>query len=226
MIIVTFWDDSWRNCSRAYKSCRWHTLNRHSGVTCSWERGHRSKVVWIRVTKFSGKVYNCSKLEHWKIRCNPLLFTRVIHEKPMGWGSSRIPYKCELDLDSSRFEVGSMVKHPEVIYEQKRPFCQKWGFANNFWTKKDIDMMRGPTRSLIEVRQKMRMPERSDQHLIAGQGHVMTQGDRSCCVSVDPSWEDKYNETTQKSLPIFKRELLAKKNYWWPQVTTDYLYEG
>ena len=37
---LTFYYDKWRTCSRAETK---HTLNRHSGLTCSWEKwqGHR-----------------------------------------------------------------------------------------------------------------------------------------------------------------------------------------
>ena len=47
---------------------------------------------------------------------------------------------------------------------------------------------------------------------------------RLCCISVDASWQGKYNETTFISLALFNRELLAKTS-WWPRVTPDDLYE-
>ena len=37
MIIMTFWDDYWRNCCADTQQC----LNRLSGRTWSWKRGHR-----------------------------------------------------------------------------------------------------------------------------------------------------------------------------------------
>ena len=76
MIIITFWDDQWQD----YHQNKIVVESRFSPEIVLG-KNYRSKLIGVRVTKFSGKMLNYSKLWYWELRCNPMLFTRVILKK-------------------------------------------------------------------------------------------------------------------------------------------------
>ena len=53
------------------------SLNRHSCLTYSWERGYKSQAIAATVANFSGKVQNYAKLEYWRFRCNSRLLCEL-----------------------------------------------------------------------------------------------------------------------------------------------------
>ena len=97
-------------------------------------------------------------------------------------------------------------------------------FANNFRTKKASGIIWAPSCS---------SPQGASKHIhgdfersgslfdLRSRSHVDLN--RSCCISVDASRQDRHNDTTPMSVALFNRELWT---CWWPRLTTDDLYEG
>ena len=93
-------------------------------------------------------------------------------------------------------------------------FGRKTLFAKNFWTRLASGITRAPSSTSCQGASNHIHGDfkRLGQYLISGQGHVRLHADpsRSCCISAEASWRNKYSETTAMSLALFYRELLAK----------------
>ena len=109
------------------------------------------------------------------------------------------------------------------------PYAGRLGrpcFQNNLWTKRDWGFLLTLSCSSRQDVSKnvliylWRSSWKFDFSSRSVQGHVITRQLWSCCMSQEPSWRDKHNETVREAVSLFVLELLPilLHGLWWRHV--------